>query len=450
MLFEDEEGGRDLVAVKTLADRLRLESRDRPPAFFYLASCHGNDVGEGAEEGALWGGRSPPKMPPSAALLHREGVTQVVGYSGPIVDDLSTRAEEALYAALAAGQTTRQAIREARAALLQAPGEVAGRLRDHGSSAGQGAFPLAWSQLVLYHRGPDFPLGTPTTARQLRQAEQALRRIFEGLGQRRVLKTGFVGRRRELHRLRRHLLREGKRALVLQGLGGLGKSTLAFYIPPLLGASNNEVCILWCASVEREANPVEALVGQLLGYCRRRFGLEWEAVVSQVDRASDDALQRFALLLQEALRMGPRLVLVLDNLESLLQGPGDVSSERPAEAAFGSWRSEPLRELWRLLRDLAEGGDKLWLIASCRYQNDDFLDILLPVTPLPEDALFRLTGWFETLQRLAPATRARLVRRLDGHPRAVEYTEDLVKAQWQRRQRRQGVWCLPPGPRPRI
>jgi tetratricopeptide (TPR) repeat protein len=431
--FEDDDGAPATVVVKDLAARLRRELPGRPPPFFYLACCHGNDVGEGAES--------------AAALLHREGVDQVVGYSGPIVDELSTRAEEALYAALAAGQTTREAVRLARAALLRPLAEAEGRHRDEASTAGDGTYPLAWSQLVLYHRGPDYPLGTPTTAAQLRQAEQALRRTFEGLGKRRVLRTGFIGRRRELHRVRRHLLREGKRVLVLQGLGGLGKSTLAFHIPPLLKATKDGVCILWCEGADKDANPVEALVAQLLDYCRKRFGVAWEGVVQQVDRAAgDDSVQRFAMFLQVLLENVPRLVLVLDNLESLLIGPTDATAERPDEQALGSWRSEGLRNLWLLLRELAEGGDKLWVIASCRYQNDDFHDVLLPVTPLPPDALFRLTAWFEGLPKLASATRGRLVARLDGHPRAVEYAEDLVKHRLLQRERTHGAWRLPQPP----
>ena len=120
LLFEDDDGERATVAVTELVERLRRELRERLPAFFYLACCHGNDGGAEAES--------------AAAVLHGAGVTQVVGYSGPIVDELSTRAEETLYAALAAGQTTRQAVREARAALgepgASATGGRAGSVSD--------------------------------------------------------------------------------------------------------------------------------------------------------------------------------------------------------------------------------------------------------------------------------------------------------------------------------
>ncbi|MEP7307270.1 MAG: hypothetical protein ABJA98_17310 [Acidobacteriota bacterium] len=53
----------------------------------------------------------------SAAQLHREGVTEVVGYYGPIADELSTRSEKTVYAAVATGESTRLAVAQARAAL---------------------------------------------------------------------------------------------------------------------------------------------------------------------------------------------------------------------------------------------------------------------------------------------------------------------------------------------
>ena len=111
-----------------------------------------------------------------------------------------------------------------------------GRLRDDGAAAGAGAYPFAWSQLVFYHRGPDHPLGTATSAKERRAAMSAMpARRVEGAGGREVLGAGFIGRRTELHALRKRS-RLGERVFVLQGLGGLGKSTLSFQSPRLPGA----------------------------------------------------------------------------------------------------------------------------------------------------------------------------------------------------------------------
>src|SRR5208283_4052408 len=105
--FEDDEGGEHMVTVDELLQPLREQIPDgKLPPFFYLASCHGNTPGE-PEKGT-------PGSESLAARLHREGVIQVVGYYGPIVDILSTRAEEALYEAIAEGHPPRFAVRRAR------------------------------------------------------------------------------------------------------------------------------------------------------------------------------------------------------------------------------------------------------------------------------------------------------------------------------------------------
>ena len=98
--------------IKKLLEELRDRIPDgKLPPFFYLASCHGNTPGE-PEKGT-------PGSETLAARLHSEGVIQVVGYYGPIVDELSTRAEEALYAAIAEGHQTSFAVHRARGALTQ-------------------------------------------------------------------------------------------------------------------------------------------------------------------------------------------------------------------------------------------------------------------------------------------------------------------------------------------
>jgi tetratricopeptide (TPR) repeat protein len=447
LVFEDDEGRADVVPIDDLLTRLRARIDGPLPPLFYLASCHGNDPG---------GGSGPES---SAAKLHREGVPQVVGYYGPIVDELSTRAEAAFYRALAEGETTRHAVREARVALARPFGDPEARHRPRalaepaepvaavraGTEVGATAFadtthPFAWAQLVLYHRGPDHPLSLPAPAgAKLGPSEEALKRTFEGVGDRRVLATGFIGRRGELHRVRRRI-REGERVFVFQGLGGLGKSTLAFHALPLLRGADGALVSLWCQEAEQQVDRAEALVGQLLDFCRKRFGLDWEPVVQQVDRAvGDDPVRRFLAYLQVLRANVPRLVLYLDNLESLLAGPQEAEAGDDA-AAFGEWLTEDLRQLWEALMALARDGDSLCVVASCRYRNASFGADLLPVSPLPDDALFRLMGWFPALRRLRVENRVELVERLAGHPRAVEYANDLVGHALAEREDHYGAW----------
>ena len=453
LVFEDDEGREAAVTIKKLLEELRDRIPDRKlPPFFYLASCHGNTPDEPQ--------KGTPGSETPAARLHREGVLQVVGYYGPIVDELSTRAEEALYAAIAEGHPTSFAVHLARRALAQplaiadpVPRDVP--LVSPAPELARDPYPFAWPQLVLYHRGPDFPLSRPVPAGWRRRPENVLHRTFQDVGTRRILATGFIGRRTDLHRLR-HRIRRGDRVFVLQGLGGLGKSTLAFHMLPLLESSKEAHCILWCQDTEKhtqdaakhthDANPIaESLVGQLSEVGRQHLGLDWEGVVQHVDRAAgDDPARRFASFLQALLANIPRLVIYLDNLESLLIGPDDPRNDDPA--AFGAWRSPALATLWSTLKGYAEATDRLFVVASCRYINDDFGDALIPVNLLPDDAVFRMMEWFPALRRLSVPSRRMLVDRLDGHPRAVEFANDLIQDALSRWGRRHGEWRLPDRP----
>lgn len=440
LVFEDDYGEQQSVAVEELAGRLRMLSTGSRPPFFYLASCHGNDprdTGRGAES--------------AAARLHREGVTQVVAYSGPIVDALSTRAEAALYRAIAEGLSTRDAVLRARMALA-CPDPIEGerhRPRRESDAAGATAghsFPFAWAQLVLYHRGPDWPLGVAQAGDPSVAPEAALTRTFQGTETRKWLSTGFIGRRRELHEVRRRK-RAADTIFVFQGLGGLGKSTLAFHTLPLLAGTERPVFDFWCQEAEQHADPLSALADQMLEHLGRCFGEAARAAIAQaVDRNAEDACERFALLLQVALQQLPGVVLYFDNLESLLQGPKELAAEDDPEITFAAWRDSRLRAWWHLVTSAARESGKLHLVASTRYLNDDLQHGVLPVNVFPTDALYRLMAWFPALRRLTAGTRLRLVDVLAGHPRAVEYLNDLLQDALDRQEQRYGAWSMPARP----
>ena len=81
--FEDDEGESDVVSIQSLLGEIRQRVPDGGlPKFFYLASCHGNEPAAPDEEQA--GAES------SAAAVQRAGIPQVVGYYGPILDELSS------------------------------------------------------------------------------------------------------------------------------------------------------------------------------------------------------------------------------------------------------------------------------------------------------------------------------------------------------------------------
>jgi hypothetical protein len=242
LVFEDEYGEEKPVKIAELITEIRRRAPERLPRFFFLACCHGGDALSLSAGG----------LPAAATALHRDGITQVLGYFGPVLDEVSTRAEHAFYAELAAGRRTRDAVRAARLAMSSAP-VAAGRtvLRDAGTPAPAGMLPYGWAQMVLYQRGADYPLGSRIAAGASVATETTERRTVDAYpGSRsQILKAGFVGRRKEMHALRRDL-RKGQHLHVVQGTGGLGKSAFCNEALKVYARLGWQPLALWCADVE--------------------------------------------------------------------------------------------------------------------------------------------------------------------------------------------------------
>jgi hypothetical protein len=200
LLFDNQHGERDPVTVEALLNAIRSRTSERLPRFFFLACCHGGDARVMDDATA--------SLPSVATVLHRDGIAQVVGYFGPVLDELSTQAERAFYAELANGRRTRDAVRAARFALSRFAVQASrGVVRDAQGGPGQAGLDYAWARIVLYQRGPDHPLGTRIEAATRSAVETTERRTDHAYpGSRsQVLKAGFVGRRKEMHALRRDL-----------------------------------------------------------------------------------------------------------------------------------------------------------------------------------------------------------------------------------------------------
>jgi hypothetical protein len=116
------------------------------------------------------------------------------------------------------------------------------------------------------------------------------------------------------------------------------------------------------------------------------------------------------------------LVLYLDNLESLQTGPRETDG-----GDFAEWRGCECAGLWNgLLAIQREAPGRLAVLASSRYRHPDF-GAVVAFDSLPADALWRMLLWFPSLRRLSEESRGRLVGRLAGHPRAVEFLDALIE-----------------------
>ena len=186
---------------------------------------------------------------------------------------------------------------------------------------------------------------------------------------------------------------------------------------------------LWCAEAEDAPDSVAALLLQLEARAKELVG---EPTLLALIQAIDEVAARDPAFAAPAARLAaivgllaanlPRpLVLYLDNLESLLEPPAD----RTAAQAAG-WRGDA-GELWHRLVTLArEQPDRLALLASCRYDHGGFGGMRVPFARLPDEALYRLLGWYPSLRRLGWPSAQRLVPRLGGHPRAADFLDGLI------------------------
>lgn len=297
LVFENELGFSCEVKVEDLVQRLRVKLLDRPegfPRMFFLAACHGaGGSGEGApgcradaspeERCAHSRDRAVGQGPSTAAALHRAGFVQVLGYFGPVLDALSTRTEETFYRAVAAGESTLQAVAEARAS-MQEPleyGDTTARL------------PFAWTQLALYHRGEDRALARPGKPGGVGNAPRLQRDEVQVSGMP-LLKHGFIGRRSTLHLIRRRL-RDGQQLFVIQGLGGLGKTALATHLlAKVMAPALADQVILACGGLDPATMDVGSVLWrQVEEHAERHQVPRWEARARALREAQPESVVGF-------------------------------------------------------------------------------------------------------------------------------------------------------------
>jgi tetratricopeptide (TPR) repeat protein len=414
LLFENALGFAEEVPVGELRRRLAaiLLSPRRagsfPGLFFLAAPYTAREVlsGQDTAAGAF------PEESSAAAALHRSGFAQVVGYFGPVSADLTTRLEERFYEALAEGGSTLAAVELARSVLNEPLGAAGERV----------VYPFGWTQLAVYHRGPDRPLALP--GRGTRLPSRFRRRMVQVHGLP-VLERGFIGRRDLLHEIRRRV-HEGRRLLVLQGLGGLGKTALASHLlARLFEVKPTDRLILRCQEAEGAADPVLVLRGQAEDHGRlHRFGF-WDERMKDLRERFQDPVEGFVEVIRTLRRDRPHLAIYADNAESLQEGPKTGDSR-----ALGTWR--PGAEAWwRALERLEGEGDGLILLTT-RYLWSDLGDrSWVGIGSMGLADSLRMIDSFPSLAKLPREVRTRIAERVDGHPRTVEYLDRLVA--WQRR-----------------
>ena len=244
-----------------------------------------------------------------ASALLNAGIGSVVAMSHSVLVETSRRFVEAFYRALSRGERVGSAMLAGQRELKD--NAVRGRIFGHGEFRLQD-----WFVPVLYQDRDDPQLFRETTSRQTLEDWHA--RLKKRLGELPPPPAqGFVGRSRELLALERLLAIE--RYAVLRGQGGEGKTALATeFARWRVRARQVERAAF--VSVESHGHPsavLDAIGRQLVG---KHYSV---AAHSSLDGAIEPVLRE--------LREHSTL-LVIDNLESVLAAPYDLSEAAPTEA----------------------------------------------------------------------------------------------------------------------
>ncbi len=215
----------------------------------------------------------------------------------------------------------------------------------------------------------------------------------------------FYGREREMATLAEWVVQERCRVVSVLGLGGIGKSALAVSLMHQV-ASHFEV-VLWRSL--RDAPTCEALLENCL-----------QVLAPEVLRDVSVSLERRFSLLLECMRR-TRVLLVLDNLETLLEEGQSTGHLRPGYEGYA-----------RLLRQMAETEHQSCLLLTSREKPGDLVPLegnrepvrALRLARLDADACQQLLAEKEVAG--SAADQARLIEAYAGNPLALNIIAQTI------------------------
>jgi tetratricopeptide (TPR) repeat protein len=229
----------------------------------------------------------------------------------------------------------------------------------------------------------------------------------------------FVGRRHELREWPKRLLSDRWGGLVLHGLGGIGKTTLAAEIVErVLERDPTRATVVISGKVT-----VDGVLGAVSAELRQRSIVAGELpgpVVAALDAAARPdlaSIDRLAILRDYVLGVVPLLV-VLDEFDRNVVRKGDGMTARDPLLAelLAEWIRDP-----RLSRLLITSRYRFELPGGAHSRL-----AFEPVSPLSRAETAKLMWSLPALGRLSAAEAERVWRLVGGHPRSLEYLDALL------------------------
>ncbi len=399
---ETETGDRADVSSDEIAKALQF----RFPAVMFLSGCRTGQAGRGS--------RGAGEVPSMAAALLTAGANAVLGWGRPVRDVDGILAAEALYKALSEAKTLPEALALTYQAMIRANAQDRTQGRD-------------WHLLRLYVTG-EMPqnLVTPlrTRGRQKAQRPSMATEFLDAAEQVKVAsRESFVGRRRPLQACLRALRDPDGVGVLLYGMGGLGKSSLAARICDRLTYFERVVLF----GPLDEAALVNSLAGKLAD-------LELKQRVEDPNVALTDRLREVF----EADLARPFL-LVLDDFEANLEPVAAAANEKSFRLK-ATEQANPAR-VWKALMAALAAAESVSamghrLVITCRYDFElggERLAQRLYKQPLARlqqadlDKKCRQLAAFGDKSTIEPDLRQRAMRLADGNPRLLEWLDKVLR-----------------------
>jgi tetratricopeptide (TPR) repeat protein len=390
--LEDDTGGARLVSPDELVDE--AIPPDRMPLVFSLAACHTGRCGAAGD-------------PSFAAGLVARGAAAVIATETAVTDVYATLLFAEVYAQLAddPGADVVAAVAQARVAVQRrlAAGDDRERflaaLQEWATvtvSAAAGRVPVVDPQL------PATPVAEPLVAGVLRRETGAV-----------------VGRRREQRQWPAQLLTGRSPGLVIHGLGGVGKTTLADELVARVLDREPDRLVAVVTGQQTGTQLLDQLTTQLAAQLEHRSPstLLWQALTDAA-RTSDLLPDRLAVLQDQIVPTLP-ILLVLDNFEDNLTDAATPDSALADDT------------LATVLAALLTRPGRARLLLTCRYRfqlpgRAHRLLTFHQLGPLSLAETLKLIWSLPALDRLPVTDLEQVWRAVGGHPRSLEYLDALL------------------------